>query len=1009
MYLHHLTVQAFGPFARTEDVDFDALTSAGLFLLRGDTGAGKTSILDAVCFALYGTVPGIRPTHRLRSDHAPDGTRTRVVLEFTAAGRRLRITRTPKQTYPSRRAKSGTATAEATVQLHERTNTADDDTVWEPVCANHQDASRQIEAALGLSKEQFCQVVLLPQGDFAKFLRADAKDRALLLRRLFDTGRFQELQNWLTTRSKTAKKDLDDATAAVQQLSERIDQETGPFPQDADTPANPPLRPDAEHPADTLTWAQSLLARARDAHTAALAEEQGSDEAHQKAKQDHQRAVALDTHQRRHSQALAQREALNQRATGHPELRRQLEQAQRAEPLRPLLDGLERSSLALQKAHTAETTARALLPTAHTHAELSELQLALEQHHAERGRLQGLLPDEERHTHLSAQLKELSEKEAQAQADHDDAAQWLEAWPALQSEHTGRVDALAKAADQIPQLDRDIQSLDTQLTAARTRDTLAARLATAEGSETKREAEALNVKKDWLDLRERRLDGMAGELAAELADGEACLVCGSAVHPAPAQRQPDQPTRDDEENARAVHEQAEAAHSQASRTRSDLAEQHAQALGAAGPHPPDQLELQLQSVRTAHQSACDDAGKLSSAQEELTRLQHECDLRTHQSQEAKDRLTECQARHKALEQQQQTIALALDAARGNAATLGDRITDLTRAAEHLTGAVDAAQATSATADRHSDARTTADDAAQDAGFPTREEAAAAQQTASLLQQWREELQQWDKDDAVVTGTLNEPDLLEASTQPPAQPQAADEALLQAEARMKHTAAASQQARDRLTALTTLVADLEIRLTELEPLRARYALADRLAGIASATSAANTLSMELEAYVLAARLEEIAEAANIRLQSMTSDRYLLVHSDEKDAGRRGRLKAGLGLRILDNWTGTERETSTLSGGETFTASLALALGLADVVTQEASGRSLGTLFIDEGFGSLDDQNLQDVMDVLDQLRAGNRAVGIVSHVAELSRRIPSQLSVMKHRNGSTLRPLVSADL
>ncbi|MFC7963107.1 SbcC/MukB-like Walker B domain-containing protein [Streptomyces cinereoruber] len=168
-------------------------------------------------------------------------------------------------------------------------------------------------------------------------------------------------------------------------------------------------------------------------------------------------------------------------------------------------------------------------------------------------------------------------------------------------------------------------------------------------------------------------------------------------------------------------------------------------------------------------------------------------------------------------------------------------------------------------------------------------------------------------------------------------------------------------------------------------------------------------MELEAYVLAARLEEIAAAANTRLQNMTSERYLLVHSDEKEAGRRGRLKAGLGLRVLDTWTGTERETSTLSGGETFTASLALALGLADVVTQEASGRPLGTLFIDEGFGTLDEQNLQDVMDVLDQLRAGNRTIGIVSHVPELSRRIPSQLNVKKHRDGSTLRPRTGADL
>ncbi|MFF1475054.1 AAA family ATPase [Streptomyces mirabilis] len=1000
MYLHHLTVQAFGPFARTEDVDFDALTSAGLFLLRGDTGAGKTSILDAVCFALYGTVPGIRPTHRLRSDHAPVGTRTQVVLEFSAAGRRLRITRTPKQTYPSTRAKSGTATAEATAQLHERTGSADDSTAWEPVCAKPEEAGREIEAVLGLSKEQFCQVVLLPQGDFAKFLRADAKDRASLLRRLFDTGRFQELQNWLTTRSKTTKKDLDEVVTAVQQLSERIDQAAGPSPGQS-------VRPDAEHPADALSWAQELLTRAHTAQAAALADEDRSDKAHQEAKQDHQDAIDLETRQHQHRQALAKRVLLDHKAADHPQLREQLEKGLRAEPLRPLLDGLERSALALQKAQNAEEDVRTLLEDAH--AEIPQLQLALEQHHAERGRLQGLLPDEEHSAQLGIQMGELSKKEDQAQADCDDAAQWLQTWPALEAEHTGRVEAMGKAADQVPQLDRDIQSLDKQLTAARTRDSLAAQLATAEETETKREAAALHAKKDWLDLRERRLDGMAGELAAELTDGQACSVCGSSVHPAPAQLRPDQPTREDEEKARAVHEQAETAHSKASRARSDLAEQHAQALGTAGPTPPDQLELLLQTARAAHQSACEQAGKLSSAQEELARLRHECDTRTQQHQEAQSRLTECQTRHKALAQQQDTIALALDAARGSAATIGDRMTELTQAAEHLARAIEAAQNTATTADRHRDARTTTDGAALDAGFSTREEAAALLQPAALLQQWREELQQWDKDNAVVTDTLNTPALLEAAAQPPADPQATGGVLLQAEARVKNTAGASRQANDRTTALTSLVADLENHLADLKPLQARYALVDRLAGIASATIASNTRSMELEAYVLAARLEEIADAANIRLQAMSSDRYLLVHSDEKDAGRRGRLKAGLGLRILDTWTGTERETSTLSGGETFTASLALALGLADVVTQEAGGRSLGTLFIDEGFGSLDEQNLQDVMDVLDQLRAGNRAVGIVSHVPELGRRIPSQLSVMKHRNGSTLRPLAPADL
>ncbi|MFI1375962.1 AAA family ATPase [Streptomyces longwoodensis] len=407
MYLHHLTVQAFGPFARTEDVDFDDLTQAGLFLLRGDTGAGKTSVLDAVCFALYGSVPGIRPTHRLRSDHAPTDTRTRVVLEFSAAGRRLRITRTPKQTYPSARAKTGTATAEATVQLHERTGTPEDP-AWEPICANHQDAAREIDAALGLSKEQFCQVVLLPQGDFAKFLRSDAKDRAVLLRRLFDTGRFQELQNWLTARSKTAKKDLDDVATAVQQLSERIDQEAGPSLQQADNTTAQLLRPNAGHPADALAWAQHLLARGHDAQTAALEDEKSSDQAHQKAKQDHHDAVDLKTRQNQYSQALAQRTALDHKAADHPLLRRQLDNGQRAEALRPLLDGLERSTLALQTAKAKEQDARGLLEAAHTHAEIPQLQRGLEQHHAERGRLEGLLPQEERYAELGAQMAELT-------------------------------------------------------------------------------------------------------------------------------------------------------------------------------------------------------------------------------------------------------------------------------------------------------------------------------------------------------------------------------------------------------------------------------------------------------------------------------------------------------------------------------------------------------------------------------------------------------------------------
>ena len=170
----------------------------------------------------------------------------------------------------------------------------------------------------------------------------------------------------------------------------------------------------------------------------------------------------------------------------------------------------------------------------------------------------------------------------------------------------------------------------------------------------------------------------------------------------------------------------------------------------------------------------------------------------------------------------------------------------------------------------------------------------------------------------------------------------------------------------------------------------------LAGLVEGKSAANRLHMRLSAYVLAARLEEVATAATARLERMSNGRYQLIHTDERARGER---RAGLELRVVDGWTGQQRAPGTLSGGETFLASLALALGLADVVAAEAGGSRLETLFIDEGFGTLDERTLDEVLDVLDTLREGGRTVGIVSHVPELRQRIPSRLLVVKGRNGS----------
>ncbi|WP_190863544.1 SMC family ATPase, partial [Actinomadura sp. RB99] len=219
------------------------------------------------------------------------------------------------------------------------------------------------------------------------------------------------------------------------------------------------------------------------------------------------------------------------------------------------------------------------------------------------------------------------------------------------------------------------------------------------------------------------------------------------------------------------------------------------------------------------------------------------------------------------------------------------------------------------------------------------------------------------------------------------------------------ASAADRARHRCERLARLRADLGAAVRDWRPAADRYRTAERLAGLTSGKHAANRRSMSLSAYVLAARLEQVVAAANERLGRMSGGRYALVHTTDKAAGDRSHGAGGLGLRVADAWTGLERDPVTLSGGESFISSLSLALGLADVVTAEAGGAEIGTLFVDEGFGTLDEDTLDEVMDVLDGLRDGGRAVGIVSHVAELRARIPAQLRVTKERTGSTARIVV----
>lgn len=335
MRLHRLELTAFGPFAGTQRVDFDELSSAGLFLLHGPTGAGKTSVLDAVCYALYGQVPGARPATRLRSDHAAAGTATEVVLELTLGGRRLEITRRPEQLRAKKRG-TGTTLDKAVTLLREHKGGQ-----WEGISKSHQEIGEEIKQLVGMSCEQFCQVVLLPQGEFATFLRASATERAALLGKLFDTRRFRGVERWLRDRKQEASQRLGQGDADLRDLAARLRQAAGPGP-----------GPEAE--ADLLEWAAVLRCDAREARTVARSALHHAETAHRAAADSFDAARDLHALQTRHADLCRRADALAAEDAARTAARTALTRALRATTVEPALAHRDKAATQHRDALTTE-------------------------------------------------------------------------------------------------------------------------------------------------------------------------------------------------------------------------------------------------------------------------------------------------------------------------------------------------------------------------------------------------------------------------------------------------------------------------------------------------------------------------------------------------------------------------------------------------------------------------------------------------------------------------------
>lgn len=604
-----------------------------------------------------------------------------------------------------------------------------------------------------------------------------------------------------------------------------------------------------------------------------------------------------------------------------------------------------------------------------------------------------------------AELREVRERLAALEGEERDdeeavgeAEAWLAEWPAVRRELQARVDAGGEAAARAAALAGQVEAARGRRDAGVQRDRLARELVRARDAARDARDLMAGAREAWQDLREARITGIAAELAAELVDGEPCRVCGAAEHPDPARPAARQVTRADEDTAFTVYQRRESDH--------DRAREHAARLAAAldaattvcGDKPLAELAQQCADLAGDHEAAARAAAGVTEARRALGLAEEERDRRAAQLQDTLGRGAARASRREELDTRQERLSAELARARAGHPTVRARRERLAARIAVLDRAVQAVRAAAESSRHLEEGEQALARAAATAGFASPDEAAAALMPPGRLRDAEQRAESWAREDAAIEAELAAPEPAAAEL-PPADPAFAHQAQEAAHRRLRDASSAESAAADRCRQLDRLGAQATARVRELAPERAEFARLKRLSELVSGTSAENRYRMELETYVLAARLEQVAAAASVRLQRMSAGRYTLVHSDARGSGR---ARSGLGLRVVDAWTGTERDTATLSGGETFFASLALALGLADVVTDEAGGTRLDTLFIDEGFGSLDDQTLDEVLDVLDGLRERDRAVGIVSHVADLRHRIPAQLRVVKGRDGSGLR-------
>ena len=901
-----LTMSAFGPYAGRMELDFASLGTGGLYLITGDTGAGKTTIFDAISFALFGEASGgNREPGMLRSKYADPGTPTEVELVFRYAGKEFTVIRNPEYMRPKGRGEGLTKqTAGATLICPDRS----------PI-TKPKEVNMAVREILGLDREQFAQVAMIAQGDFLKLLLAETKERQKIFRNIFHTNLYVELQERLSKQANKVKYQWEDVLNSIQQYMDGILCDDTSFCV-GDRPVD-----------DVLVLLQNLLEEDRKQQEAL--EQEGKD---------------IDT-------ALEAVVALLTKGEAYQKIQNTLIQSQTQEQETYLLLQQRQDELQLQQAQKPKQEQLG--------QEMTAIDLSL--------------TDYDRLTELKKSLTDAEEQKIKAEAD---SSRFLEEKLLLATEIAGLKEE-SKALEEIgAEKEKLLRQKQEQHQKREQLQKLISDLVKyhdqVEKWETARQLYlTAEEKSSWLqqeyDAKNKAfLDEQAGIIASRLEEGTPCPVCGSVHHPSPAVMASSAPSEEEVKKARRAYEKAakdtEKASAAAAKEKGKAAVQEEALLKQT------EALLETRDFKTAETSARDLVTELGMSMEKL-------------EQEIKE-ISKAQDRRKALEK-------LIPEKEQNLSEMEEKISGLKALQASATASIQALTEQIAALQRKL----------------TFESKNAAMSHRHSLEQQRKALQ-----NALETAEKKHVSCkeqlvsLQASIQQLKQ-QLEDSTEIDMQAQLDRKAELSSQkasvikeqkaVHSRLLNNESCLKNIRSKAEELSALEEKQKWLRALSDTANGTIRGKEKIM-LETYIQTTYFDRIVARANVRLMKMTGGQYDLKRRKTADTMRG---QSGLELDVIDHYNGTERSVKTLSGGESFKASLALALGLSDEI-QMSTGIQLDTLFVDEGFGSLDPESLNQAYHTLAGLTEGNRLVGIISHVAELKERIDKQIVVTKEKCGGS---------